>query len=432
MNILIMGTGYVGVTTGLVFAELGWNVTGLDPDPAKINSLSQGKLTFYEPGLDTLLLKNLKSGNIHFTSDPEMAVRESSLIFLCVGTPSTPDGGADLQFIRQASENIGRYMQEYKLIAVKSTVPIETNPKLVEWIHNAQLLPIPFDVVSNPEFLREGSALQDALNPDRIIIGSSSDHAVHLMKVLYEKINAPFFVTKPKTAEMIKYASNGFLATKISYVNELSRLCENIDVNISDVAEGMGMDPRIGQHFLRAGIGYGGSCFPKDIHALLYTAKQYEAELTILEKVNQVNQTQSSYFLNVWERELGTFSNKRIAILGISFKPDTDDLREAPSIAIIQQLLECQAIVRVHDPAAKLPSDLLSERLQQFDHVEDTIERCDAIILCSEWDLYKKADWAQLRALMNQHFVFDGRNVLDGKQLTALGYHYHGVGRFMH
>ncbi|MCR8632903.1 UDP-glucose dehydrogenase family protein [Paenibacillus radicis (ex Xue et al. 2023)] len=432
MNILIMGTGYVGVTTGLVFAELGWNVTGLDPDQKKTQSLSQGELTFYEPGLNTLLREHLQSGRIRFTSEPEMAVRDSNIIFLCVGTPSDRDGNADLQFIRQASESIGRYMQEYKVIAIKSTVPIGTNHKLSQWITNAQTVPVPFDVVSNPEFLREGSALHDALHPDRIIIGCESDHAIDVMKTLYEKIQSPFFVTKPKTAEMIKYASNAFLATKISYVNELSRLCENIEVNISDVAEGMGMDHRIGPHFLRAGIGYGGSCFPKDINAMLYMAKQYGAELSILEKVIHVNQTQYSHYLKIWEQKLGTFRDKKIAILGISFKPDTDDLREAPSISIIEHLLESGAAIRVHDPAAKLPPDLLSEQLLQVDLLEEALEQCDAIILCSEWEHYKKADWTRLKALMNQHFVFDGRNVLDGNQMTILGYHYYGIGRHLH
>lgn len=428
MNILIMGTGYVGVTTGLVFAELGWKVTGLDPDENKIQSLSRGELTFYEPGLNLLLHKHLGTGNIRFTSDPESAIRDSKIIFLCVGTPPAADGSADLQYIRQASESIGRYMQEYKLIAVKSTVPIETNRRLVEWIRDAQTVPVPYDVVSNPEFLREGSALNDALNPDRIIIGSDNEDAVDLLKALYEKIPAPLFITTPKTAEMIKYASNAFLATKISYVNELSRLCEPIGVNISEIAAGMGLDHRIGQHFLRAGIGYGGSCFPKDIHALLHTAKQYGSELSILERVTHVNHSQASHFLKLWEQKLGSFRDKTVAILGISFKPDTDDLREAPSMAIIQQLLDSGASIRVHDPAAKLPSGQLSERLQQLGSIEETLVQCDAAILCSEWEAYKKADWARLRPYMKQHFLFDGRNVLNGKQLAGLGYHYYGIG----
>ncbi|WP_314588152.1 UDP-glucose/GDP-mannose dehydrogenase family protein [Paenibacillus terrigena] len=427
MNILIMGMGYVGVTTGLVFAEQGWNVTGLDTDSMKIQALSEGKLTFYEQGLDDLLLKHLKSGNIRFTSSTKQAIRDNNIIFLCVGTPSDKDGSADLQFIRGVAGSIGKYMNEYKLIAVKSTVPIDTNYKLVHWIREAQSTPNEFDVVSNPEFLREGCALQDALNPDRIIIGSDSSYAIDIIKSLYGKISAPFFVTTARTAEMIKYASNAFLATKISYMNELSRLCETIKVNISDVAEGIGMDHRIGKHFLKAGIGYGGSCFPKDIKALLYTAKEHNTDLSILEKVYQVNQTQYSHFLNVWEQKLGGFSHKTIAILGISFKPNTDDLREAPAISIIQELLEKQAIVKVHDPIAKLPSGLLSGKLQQFDSLEETLDQCDAVILCSEWDEYKLADWTRMQAYMNQHFIFDGRNMLDSEQLIKLGYHYHGI-----
>ncbi|OCT15755.1 nucleotide sugar dehydrogenase [Paenibacillus pectinilyticus] len=420
--------GYVGVTTGLVFAELGWKVTGLDTDALKIQSLSEGKLSFYEPGLDILLSQHLQSDNIRFTSDPIQAIREHSVIFLCVGTPSDINGSADLQYVRNVAEHIGTNMNDYKLVAVKSTVPIDTNRKVRQWIREAQTSPHPFDVVSNPEFLREGSALYDSLHPDRIIIGSNSKQAVDTLKTLYRSINAPVLVTKPKTAEMIKYASNAFLATKISYVNELSRLCDKIGVNISDVTKGMGMDHRIGPHFLRAGIGYGGSCFPKDSKALLYTAKENDIQLSILEKVTEVNNSQASYFLNVWEEKLGGFDHRTIAILGISFKPNTDDLREAPSLAIMQHLLEKQAILRVHDPIAKLPSYLQGEFVQQFDSLEDTLDGADAIILCSEWTDYIGANWSQLRSVMGDYFIFDGRNKLDGKSLTDLGFYYYGIG----
>jgi UDPglucose 6-dehydrogenase len=428
MNILIIGMGYVGVTTGLVFAELGWQVTGLDTDEMKIKALSKGSLSFYEPGLDHLLTKHLRSGNIRFTSSPEEAIRKNSIIFLCVGTPSDKDGSADLQSVRGAAQTIGTYMDDYKIITVKSTVPIETNHKLVSWIRDAQSQPYPFDVVSNPEFLREGSALYDSLHPDRIIIGSENEQAAATISSLYAQINAPIFITTPKTAEMIKYASNAFLATKISYVNELSRLCEALEVSVSDVTAGMGMDHRIGPHFLKAGIGYGGSCFPKDSKALLYTAKQQHIDLNILDKVIHVNDTQVSHFLNVWEKKLGGFTNKTIAILGISFKPDTDDLREAPSLAIIQHLQNKQAILRVHDPIAKLPASYLSEKTQQFDAIETALQGCDAIILCSEWQAYMQADWAQLRTNLNDYYIFDGRNMLNGKEMTALGYSYYGIG----
>ncbi|CAH1220654.1 UDP-glucose 6-dehydrogenase YwqF [Paenibacillus allorhizoplanae] len=428
MNILIMGMGYVGVTTGLVFAELGWQVTGLDTDTIKIQALSEGKLSFYEPGLDQLLKKHIATGKINFISSSEKGIRENNIIFICVGTPSDKDGSADLQAVRGAAQSIGTYMNDYKIITVKSTVPIDTNRKLVEWVKESQVYPHPFDVVSNPEFLREGSALFDSLNPDRIIIGSDNEQAANVIQSLYDSIKAPIFVTKPRTAELIKYASNAFLATKISYVNELARLCESLEVNVTDVTKGMGMDQRIGPHFLKAGIGYGGSCFPKDSMALLYTAKEQQVELSILEQVVAVNNSQSSHFLNIWEQKLGGFRGKTIAILGISFKPNTDDLREAPALSIIQQLQYKKVNLRVHDPIAKLPEALRSDTTQQFETLAITLQQCDAVILCSEWKVYREADWQQLRALMKDYYIFDGRNTLVGKEMTKLGYAYYGIG----
>ncbi|SFK94845.1 UDPglucose 6-dehydrogenase [Paenibacillus sp. 1_12] len=431
MNILIMGMGYVGVTTALLLAELGWYVTGLDPNESKIRMLSHGTLPFYEPGLDELLRKHLATRRITFTSESDTAVYDNEIIFLCVGTPSGNDGSADLQFIKEAAESIGMRMQGYKLIVIKSTVPVGTNEQVVQWITQAQTSAIPFDVISNPEFLREGSALQDALEPDRIIIGSENDQATVLIQTLYKKLSSPVVVTKPKTAELIKYAANAFLATKISYMNELARLCTKMGVNIADVAVGVGMDHRIGPHFLRAGIGYGGSCFPKDIHALRFAAREHDVDLTILEKVVQVNKTQAVYFMDIWEQLLGSFTGKTIAVLGISFKPDTDDIREAPAIGIITKLLENSAVVKVHDPIAKLPIHMLSEQLQQFESVEETMQDCDAVILCSEWKQYIAMDWGQLRSRLRQPYLFDGRNMLDGAKLTSQGYHYSGIGMSM-
>ncbi|GGD91436.1 UDP-glucose dehydrogenase family protein [Paenibacillus nasutitermitis] len=428
MNILIMGMGYVGVATALLLTELGWQVTGLDPNKSRIRTLSHGVLPFYEPGLDEMLRTHLASRRITFTSEIGQAIDDNEVIFLCVGTPSGSDGSADLQFIKEAAESIGKHMQGYRLIVIKSTVPVGTNEQVVQWINQAQPSAIPFDVVSNPEFLREGSALQDALEPDRIIIGSDNDQATELLRSLYKHVNGPVVVTKPKTAELIKYAANAFLASKISYMNELARLCTKMGVNIADVAVGIGMDHRIGPHFLRAGIGYGGSCFPKDIHALLFTAREHDVDLTILEKVVQVNQTQALYYMNIWEQLLGSFNGKTIAVLGISFKPDTDDIREAPAIGIISKLLENSAVIRVHDPIAKLPKSMLSKHLKQFDSVEKTVQNCDAVILCSEWKQYMTMDWEQLKRRLKQPYLFDGRNMLDGAQMTAQGYHYSGIG----
>lgn len=427
MSILIMGMGYVGLTTALVFSELGWKVTGMDPDERKINSLLQGALPFYEPGLGTLLKKHLHA-NMSFSSDPKTAVQQHSFVFLCVGTPSQTDGSANLGYIQQAAEWIGKYMQEYKLIVVKSTVPIGTQEKIARWIQDAQPLPIPFDVISNPEFLREGTALHDALSPDRIIIGSNSEQAAEQLKQLYVKLDCPVQITTPKTAEIIKYAANAFLATKISFVNELARFCDKIGVNISDVSEGIGMDHRIGKHFLRAGIGYGGSCFPKDVKALLFTAKEKQAQLTILEKVFQVNETQFLYFLDNLERQLASFQGKTIAILGLAFKPDTDDLRESPALSVIKSLVEKQAVVRAHDPVAKLPSTFLSDKVIQCETIEETVSQADAVILCTEWPEYRKTNWGELKKRMKQHYFFDGRNVLSSEQMSAWGFHYQGIG----
>lgn len=427
MNILVIGLGYVGLTTGLSFAEQDMQVTGLDTNQERIQSLLASKPPFYEPGLAELLDKHLQSKQIAFVSDMKQAVEHSDTIFLCVGTPPQPDGSADLQYIQAAASSIGSYMNGYKLIVIKSTVPIYTNQKVRQWVHEAQATSVDFDVVSNPEFLREGSALHDTMYPDRIIIGSESTRAAEAMKSIYNKLACPIIVTSPNTAEMIKYASNAFLATKISYMNELARLCEKMDINISDVAVGMGQDHRIGGYFLQAGIGYGGSCFPKDIQALLYTAEQEKAELSILAQVSLVNRTQYAYFLNIWEQKLGGYANKTIAILGLSFKPNTDDLREAPSIPIIRYLLAKQSVIRVHDPIANLPSIIDSDRIQQMNSIEDTVAHADAVILCTEWEQYKQADWAHIRSLMEQRYLFDGRNALHPEQMAELGFQYYGI-----
>lgn len=428
MNILIVGMGYVGVTTGLVFAELGWRVTGFDTNEAKLNRLAAGALPFYEPGLDALLVKHSHEGGIRFTSDLETALRQHQVIFLCVGTPSRPDGSADLQYVRQAAEQIGSLMTEYKLVVIKSTVPVGTNEQVVRWIGEAARMPVSFDVVSNPEFLREGSALHDALHPDRIVIGSTNEQATRVISSLYKDMTCPLIVTSPHTAEMIKYAANAFLATKISFINELSRLCDRVGVSIADVARGIGTDARIGPHFLRAGIGFGGSCFPKDIQALLYTASEHDSELTLLKSVVAVNQSQIAYAVQSWERSIGSFRHKTVAMLGLSFKPDTDDQRESPALAVLAHLREKQAIVRVHDPVSKLPDGMASESVRQFETLEETIAACDAVILCTEWQLYTKADWARLKEHMRQHYFFDGRNALDGKRMTSLGFSYRCLG----
>jgi UDPglucose 6-dehydrogenase len=428
MNILIMGLGYVGVTTGLVFAELGWNVVGYDPNRERLDRLMEGSLPFHEPELADKLVQHGANGRIRFTDDLAAAIAECDTIFICVGTPALADGSADLQYIRQASEMIGRNMQQYKLIVIKSTVPVGTNEKVAEWVKQARKADIPFDVVSNPEFLREGSAWYDALHPDRIVIGSHHHQAANKVRHLYRGISCPLVVCSPRTAEMIKYASNAFLAAKISYMNELARLCDRVGVSINDIAAGMGFDVRIGQRFLQAGIGYGGSCFPKDVQALLHQAEQHGMKLSILEQVDRVNRTQVKYAIDMWEPVLSTFANKAVAILGLAFKKDTDDQRESPALKIIEELLNRGAYLRVHDPMARLQEGMWSARLAQFDALEDALRGADAAIIATDWPEYADADWGRLRDVMRAPVLFDGKNMLNGMHMQTLGFIYRGVG----
>ncbi|MBD2868714.1 UDP-glucose dehydrogenase family protein [Paenibacillus arenilitoris] len=428
MNILVIGTGYVGTTTALVFAEMGWNVTGLDTDAQKIQQLEKGVLYFYEPGLEELLRKHLGTGQIRFTTNKDKAIQEHEAIFICVGTPSRPDGGADMRYVKQVAEDIGQTMNGYKLVITKSTVPVGTQEQVTGWIQAVQKGSFPFDVASNPEFLREGKALEDALNPDRVIIGTNSKRAENLLRTLYRSIKCPIVVTAPRTAELIKYASNAFLATKISYMNELARLCDQLGVNIIEVANGIGLDPRIGTSFLQAGIGYGGSCFPKDVSALIFAAKQNHIELSILGKVVNVNQTQPLYLLDKARERLKSFANKKVAVLGLAFKPDTDDMREAPALRIIDRLLSEQAKVYAYDPVAKLPADVQYESVASCMALEDAVQGADAVFLCTEWPVFQKVDWTKMKGIMNRPNLFDGRNLLDSDEMNAIGFFYQGIG----
>lgn len=428
MNILVIGTGYVGTTTAIVFAELGWNVTGLDTDPEKIKQLQQGLLYFYEPGLEDMLRKHVQSKKMSFTTDKNKAIGENDVIFICVGTPPGQDGSADLRYVREVAQTIGQTMSKYKLVVTKSTVPVGTQEKVTDWINAAQSSAIPFDVASNPEFLREGKALSDALHPDRVIIGSNSTKATEILRELYGSLTCPFVITTPKTAEFIKYASNAFLATKISYMNELARLCDILGVNVKEVAYAMGLDPRIGRSFLHAGIGYGGSCFPKDVAALILTAKQYNIELNILEKVVEVNETQYLWLLNKARERLKTFNNKKIAVLGLAFKPDTDDIREAAAIRIIDSMLLEKANIYVYDPVASLPTQPKYQSVTVCQGAEEAILDADAIFLCTEWDIFRQIDWKELKSSMKSANLFDGRNVLNASEMRSFGYFYQGIG----
>lgn len=429
MDILIIGAGFVGISTAVTFAEIGHKVTCLDTDSEKIQSLKTGKLPFYEPGLESVLNKHLQNANIQFCSHAKRAIEENSTLFICVGTPSTGSGDADLTYVRQVAKTIGEYMNGYKIVVNKSTAPVGTCMNLQKWIASSQCHPWPYDVVSNPEFLREGNALVDSLHPHRVIIGSNNEKAAGVISKLYEPMNCPIMVTNPHTAEFIKYASNSFLATKISYMNELARLCDVLQVNIRDVALGMGFDPRISNQFLEAGVGYGGSCFPKDVDALLAMADDYGATLSILKAAKQVNETQYLYLLSKLQRELGSLKGKIVAVFGISFKPNTSDIRESPALSIIEYLSYCGTNIRVHDPITTLPTWLQQTGIRQCDTPEEAANEADAILLCTDWPQYRSTvDWLRIKSKMRNRYVFDGRNMLDMEFMRSLGFSYQGIG----
>lgn len=426
MKILIVGTGYVGTTTALVFCEKGHQVTGLDVDEKKIRRLQSGQLHFFEPGLDELLKKHLKEGNLSFTQNESKAIEENDIIFICVGTPQDEDGSADLKYVQDVAGRIGENLNAYKVIVDKSTVPVGTADKVAKWITQHQEKTVPFDVVSNPEFLREGSALHDALKPDRIIIGHSSEKALHFMRELYKDFDCPFVDTTQKTAEMIKYAANSFLALKISYINELARLCDVLEIEADDISRGIGLDHRIGEAFLNAGIGYGGSCFPKDVSALLKTAETNHQSLSILEAAVKVNKSQPKYFIEKLQAALGSLENKVVAVLGLAFKPNTDDTRESPSFKIIDDLEKAGAKVKVHDPTVKVGS---GHTFKQVQTVEECVSDTDAIILCTGWEQYKAIDWVSVRKRVRFPFIVDGKNILNANEIKHAGFDYYAIGK---
>ncbi|GGC88542.1 UDP-glucose 6-dehydrogenase [Thalassobacillus devorans] len=428
MKILLIGQGYVGTTMAVVLANAGHEVTGLDIDHDKIASLQKGKLYFYEPGVQKMLDKQLEANRLQFTTDARQAVVNNDILFITVGTPSLSNGNADLTYIKNAAKMIGQYKNKKKIIVVKSTVPVGTTEKVKDWVMEAGEDTAPVEVAMNPEFLREGNALQDALYPDRIVIGSHSDEALETIHQLYQQWNCPFIKTTPRGAEMIKYASNGFLATKISFINEIAMLCDKLEVNVRDVSKGMGLDKRIGPSFLEAGLGYGGSCFPKDIKEFLWTANTNQIPLSILSKVEQVNHHQPDYLLDKVKKQVGSLTGKNVAVLGLAFKPHTDDTRESVSIPIIQQLLEEKAIVTVHDPVVNLEANWIEKGVLQNNDPYQVIKESDAIIICTNWPQYEALDWKKVRKIVRHPAIFDGRNMLNAEQLSELRFHYEGIG----
>lgn len=432
MHIAVIGSGYVGLVTGACFAEFGVDVTCVDSDAEKITRLAQGKTTIYEPGLDQLLNRNLQAGRLSFTTDIKKATEESLVIFLAVGTPPRDDGSADLTNVEQAVRAIAANMNNYKVVATKSTVPVGTGRRLATIIRENQPVARPFDIVSNPEFLREGAAISDFMRPDRVVIGSEDDRAIEIMRDLYRPlylIETPFVITSVEGAELIKYAANAFLATKISFINEIANLCEKIGCDVHEVARAIGMDRRIGAKFLHPGPGFGGSCFPKDARALTSIGKEFSCATRIIDAVIEVNQEQRESMVPKIERLAGGVSGKRVAVLGLAFKPETDDIREAPSLDIIRGLLEHGATVSAYDPVAKPAVAQVLPEIEFAADEYDAATGAEVLVFVTEWNQFRALDMERIRGLMKTPRIADLRNIYQPTDMRALGFEYVGVGR---
>lgn len=432
MNISVIGSGYVGLITGACFAEFGLNVTCVDNDAKKIKSLKKGVVPFYEPGLEELMQRNIAAGRMQFTSDIAAAVESSLVIFIAVGTPPRGDGSADMKYVKGVAKEIANHINSYKVIVTKSTVPVGTGETVRQIISKHLKESIDFDVVSNPEFLREGAGIEDFMRPNRVVIGTSSDQATAIMKDLYSPlylIEAPIIITDVKTAELIKYASNAFLATKISFINEISNLCESVGGNVQMVAKAMGLDRRIGPKFLHAGPGYGGSCFPKDTRALLQIGKENNIKLGIIDAVIKTNESQKENAVKKITGTMGNIKGKTVAILGLSFKPNTNDIREAPSLHIINRLLKEGAKIRAYDPVAM--SDAKAE-MPKITYCKDpyaAVKGANAVVIVTEWNQLRNLDLDRIKKFMKGKFFFDLRNVYNPARITKAGFDYHSTGR---
>ena len=429
MNISIIGTGYVGLVTGACFAELGNKVHCVDNDKAKINALKKGSIPIYEPGLEELVDKNIKRRRLSFTSSISNGIEKSVVIFIAVGTPSRENGEADLGGIENVARSIAMNMKEYKLIVEKSTVPVETGLWVQRTIQANIKRKIRFDVASNPEFLREGSAISDFMHPDRIVIGVESTKARDILLDLYRPLNASIVVTGIKSAELIKHASNSFLATKISFINAVSQVCERSGADVVKVAEGMGLDKRIGGQFLNAGVGYGGSCFPKDVDAFITISDKLGYNFELLKSVKRINEQQKKFMVKKIKEALWILKNKTIGILGLSFKPNTDDMRCAPSLDIIKELQAEEAKIKAYDPFATKKASLYLTNVQFTNDAYSLARGCDCLVVITEWDEFKELDFLRIKKLLKRPLIIDGRNIYDPNKLKKLGFEYISVGR---
>ncbi|WP_447978183.1 UDP-glucose dehydrogenase family protein [Candidatus Nitrospira bockiana] len=432
MHISVIGTGYVGLVTGACFAEFGLNVTCMDIDDRRVARLEKGDVPFYEPGVTELVGKGLKENRLAFTTDIAKAVEHALVIFIAVGTPTRNDGSADLSYVEEVGRGIGQAMRGYKVIVTKSTVPVGTGGRLREVIRANQPEPYRFDIVSNPEFLREGSAIEDFLRPNRVVIGADSPEAVAIMKDLYRPlylIETPFVVTDVPTAEMIKYASNAFLATKVSFINEMANLCERVGADIQVVAKAMGLDQRIGSKFLHAGPGFGGSCFPKDVSALIQTAEEAGCHMEIARATARANERQRELMIDKIQGALGGVAGKTVGLLGLSFKPNTNDLRESPALTIAARLIAEGCAVRAYDPAALEEATRLVPGLIPCADPYEVARGADALVLVTEWNQFRNLELPRIKESLKQPIFVDLRNVYEPARMAASGFHYFSVGR---
>jgi len=433
MRLTIVGSGYVGLVAGACFSESGNNVICMDNDPQKIKSLTEGFIPIYEPGLDLLVKRNQSNGRLTFTTDMQTAVQKSDVIFIAVGTPPDEDGSADLTHVLDVARNIGQYMRQYKIVVNKSTVPVGTAFKVRDTI--AKETSLPFDVVSNPEFLKEGAAIDDFMYPDRVIIGTQNPKVAETMRELYSpfvRTGNPIIIMDELSAELTKYAANAILATKISFMNEIANLCDAIGADVEMVRKGIGSDKRIGYSFIFPGVGYGGSCFPKDIKAIVRTAEKYNSRLRVLEAVEDVNERQKLILVpKILQHFGGSIQGKTLAIWGLSFKPKTDDMREAPSIPIIHELHKLGAKIHAHDPVAMNEARRLKldQYVTLFEDYYEAIRDADGLVLVTEWLNYREPDFEQIKSLMRTPVIFDGRNVFHPAKMKDLGFAYYGIGR---
>jgi UDPglucose 6-dehydrogenase len=432
MHICVVGVGYVGLVTGACFAEFGVTVTCVDKDEAKIELLKRGEVPFYEPGLAELVGKNVEEDRLNFTTDPGGAIRQALVVFIAVGTPSAPDGSADLKYIREVALTIGRNLDGYKVIVTKSTVPVGTSQIIARIIEEERTSDFAFDVVSNPEFLREGAAIEDFMRPNRVIIGAESDQAVAILKDLYSPlylIETPFVITDVQTSEMIKYASNAFLATKVSFINEMANICEQVGADVHQVAKGMGLDGRIGPKFLHPGPGFGGSCFPKDVKAIEKIGSDHGYSFEIVKAVMRVNRRQRKLMIEKIKQTLAGVQGKVLAILGLTFKPNTDDMREAPSITIIRSLQRQGAIIRAFDPAGMQEAKKILRGVYYAKDAYDAAKGANGLVLITEWNQFRGLDWKRMAKLLKEPVVIDLRNIYEPDKMRSHGFRYACVGR---